>query len=112
MISSYHPYGGSEIRVMVGDVAVARVVGDALSAHGPLSTAGMSLSSSGAADAAPASSKQKRGEVESGRATVPSGIESAEKGGLGRLLVLRRGVRVPVLDERGGVTQKVLSIVE
>ncbi|CAM9963332.1 unnamed protein product [Ectocarpus sp. 6 AP-2014] len=112
MISSYHPYDGSEIRVMVGDVAVARVVGDALSAHGPLSTAGMSLSSPGAADAAPGSSKQKRGEVESGRATVPSGIESAEKGGLGRLLVLRRGVRVPVLDERGGVTRKVLSIVE
>ncbi|CAM9395424.1 unnamed protein product [Ectocarpus sp. 12 AP-2014] len=112
MISSYHPYDGSETRVMVGDLAVARVVGDALSAHGPLSMAGMSLSSSGAADAAPASSKQKRGGVESGRATVPSGIESAEKGGLGRLLVLRRGARVPVLDERGGVTRKVLSIVE
>ncbi|CAN0424537.1 unnamed protein product, partial [Ectocarpus sp. 12 AP-2014] len=31
---------------------------------------------------------------------------------LGRLLVLRRGARVPVLDERGGVTRKVLSIVE
>ncbi|CAN0212521.1 unnamed protein product, partial [Ectocarpus sp. 8 AP-2014] len=112
MISSYHPYDGSETRVMIGDVAVARVVGDALSAHGPLSAAGMSLSSPGAADAAPASSKQKKGEVESGRATVPSGIESTEKGGLGRLLVLRRGVRVPVLDERGGVTRKVLSIVE
>ncbi|CAN0122777.1 unnamed protein product, partial [Ectocarpus sp. 4 AP-2014] len=112
MISCYHPYDGSETRVMVGDVAVTRVVGDALSAHGPLLTAGMSLSSPGAADAAQASSKQKRGELERGRATVPSGIESAEKGGLGRLLVLRRGVRVPVLDERGGVTRKVLSIVE
>lgn len=112
MISSYHPYDGSETRVMVGDVAVTRVVGEALSACGPLSSAGMFVSSPVTADAAPPSSKKKRGEVERGRTTVPSGIESAEKGGLGRLLVLRRGARVSVLDERGGVSRKVLSIVE
>ncbi|CAM9868068.1 unnamed protein product, partial [Ectocarpus fasciculatus] len=112
MISSYHPYDGSETRVMVGDVAVARVIGDALSGPSPLSTAGVFVSSTGAADAAPASSKKKRGEVERGRATVPSGTESGEKGGLGRSLVLRRGARVPVLNEHGGVTRKVLSIVE
>lgn len=78
MISSYQPYDGSETRVFLGDAAVNKVVGDALSASGPLATRGKDV---------------RAGQGE-------------------RLLVLRRGVRVPVLERDGRIIRSVLAVVE
>lgn len=106
MISSFHPYDGSETRVMIGDVAVSKVVGEALSASSPLATAGQPDV------AALTSSKKERAEGVSGSSgPIPLAPEGPKETGA-RLLVLRRGVRVPVLGEGGGVVGKVLSVVE
>lgn len=110
MISSFHPYDGSETRVMIGDVAVSKVVGEALSASSPLPTAVAQHSGV----AAPALSKKggTGGASVSSSGTNPMASSKRQEEVGARLLVLRRGVRVPVLGEGGGVTGKVLSIVE
>lgn len=108
MISSFHPYDGTETRVTIRDVAVVKVVGEALSASGPLTMAGPSIvggtqagAGAGAgAEGAPVSSRTN--------ALAQKGLQEEDR----RLLVLRRGVRVPVLGEDGGVVGKVLSVVE
>lgn len=89
MISSFHAYDGSETHAFVGGIAVNRVVEMALSSPAPLLLKGSSLSGS-----------DTQGQTEG---------EGKEEG---RLLLLRRGVRVPVLDANACVAGNVLSIVE
>lgn len=104
MISSFHPYDGTETRVTIADGAVTKAVGEALSASRPLAMAGPSNAGGTQAGAG------------DGRAAASSGISASAPGGReeegARLLVSRRGVRIPVLGQGGGVVGKVLSVVE
>lgn len=81
MISSFHPYNGSETRVFAGDKAVNKAVREKLAASGPIVVGNQT---------------GERGEREGGR----------------RSLMLRRGVRVPLLEKRGSSSGTVLSVVE
>lgn len=117
MISSFHPYDGTETRVTIADGAVTKVVGEALSVSGPLAMAESRVSLPGAAGTALAPSKAggARAGAGAGGPAVSSGIDSlalSGREGCGRVLVLRRGVRVPVLGEGGGIVGRVLSVVE
>lgn len=87
MISSFHPYDGSESQVFVGDSTVENVVGKAVGAPGPLAT------------------------WMDGSQTDDAG-GGARRGVGRRLLALRRGMRVPVLGRDGRVVGYVLSVVE
>ena len=104
MISSFHPHDGTETRVTIADCAVTKVVGEALSASCPLVMTG------------PSRVGGTQAGTGSGRAAVSSRTSPSAPQGRGeegaRLLVLRRGVRVPVLGGGGGVVGKVLSVVE
>lgn len=109
MISSFHPYDGSETRATIGDAAVLKVVGEALSASTPLATAGLPVSQE-RTDTALASSKNGVG----GASVSPrtTSVASRPADGQERVLVLRQGVRVPVLREDGSLAGRVLSVLE
>lgn len=94
IVSSYAPYDGSEAHVYIRDTALKRAVGEALSAPSyPFSIAARSL------------------ETEIDVRGQGKGV-GGEIGGDTRLLVLRRGHRIPVLDRDGGVSGSMLAVLE
>lgn len=121
MIASFHPYDGTETRVVISDVEVNTLVGEALSGRDPLTMAGPPGPTSGTTGTAMALSSNREegagawtteGTSVSSRIGTTAADGGQGDGGEGKLLVLRRGVRVPVLGESGDVVGKVLSVVE
>ncbi len=115
MISSFPPYDGAETRVTIGDAAVLKVVGEALSACTPLATAGLTVSQA-RTDPALVSSRKGVARAGAGGASASMGTDSVAARGLAdgqeRALVLRHGARVPILREDGSLAGRALSVVE
>lgn len=94
IVSSYLPYDGSEAHVFIRDTAIKKAVGEALSAPSfPISITAGSL------------------EAETDVRGRAKGLDG-EIGGDTRLLVLRRGHRIPVLDFNGHVGGTILAVLE
>lgn len=94
IVSSYVPYDGSEAHVLIRDTAIKKAVGEALSAPSyPFSITAGSL------------------EAETDVRGQAKGL-GGEVGEDTRLLMLRRGHRIPVLDRDGGVGGSMLAVLE
>ena len=98
LISSFCPYDGSETGILIGDEAVAKRVGEVLSALTPV--------------AAPVELSDSRNDASSRNDAWGGEPAGAGWGGEGRLRLLRSGVRVPALAADGHVVGTVLSVVE